>query len=178
MDKIKKIYNAFTTLVVTMVVILAMLLAGVRVFGVQIYTVLSGSMEPVYKTGSVIYVVDVKEPEKLQEGDVITFSLQGGTTATHRIIEVVEEDGVKYRTKGDANEMADGGLVSPEDIIGKPVFTVPGLGYLISYMQTKPGRLFTIAAGAFILLLVILPDIIFEDKDKKKDKGDKENESK
>ncbi|MBR6801107.1 MAG: signal peptidase I [Eubacteriaceae bacterium] len=172
MEILKKIFNGFTTILVLLVVILAMLLAGVRVFGIDIYTVLSGSMEPTYQTGSVIYVKDVDDPYSLTEGDIITFAISGGDTlATHRIIEVVNENGtVAYRTKGDANDMADGSLVSPENIIGKPIFTVPKLGYLISYMQTKPGRLFAIAGGALILLLVILPDIIFEDEDKKKEK--------
>ena len=39
--------------------VLALLLVGVRLFGMQVFTVLSGSMEPTYQTGSLIYVKDV-----------------------------------------------------------------------------------------------------------------------
>jgi signal peptidase len=94
--------------------------------GLQGYVVLSGSMEPVYHTGSVIYVQSKVDASALEEGQIITFRLTGDTIATHRIIEVVEENGaVRYRTKGDANEVADGSLVDPAQVIGTPSFRFP-----------------------------------------------------
>ena len=81
----KKIWNIFTTLLVIAAVVLAMLLVGVRLFGLQVYTVLSGSMEPTYHTGSLIYVKKV-DPYTLSTGDVITFMLNEETIATHRIL--------------------------------------------------------------------------------------------
>ena len=51
-----KIWNAITTALVVAVVLLALMLAGPRVIGMQVFTVLSGSMEPTYHTGSLIYV--------------------------------------------------------------------------------------------------------------------------
>jgi len=178
MEKIKKVCNAITTLIVIVALILAMLLVGVRMFGLQVYTVLSGSMEPVYHTGSVIYVKPADDPAALEEDTVITFYLGGTTVATHRIIEVVEtENGIAYRTKGDANDVEDGGLVKPESIIGTPVFTIPKLGYIISFIQTKPGRLFTMALIAFTVLLGIIPDILSEEKDEKKTGKNKKKET-
>ena len=56
MESFKKIWNGITTVIVILVVILAILLAGVRLFGLQVFTVLSGSMEPTYHVGSLIYV--------------------------------------------------------------------------------------------------------------------------
>ena len=56
MRKLKKAWNVLTTIVVIIVVCAAVLLVGVRLIGLQPYTVLSGSMEPVYHTGSLIYV--------------------------------------------------------------------------------------------------------------------------
>ncbi len=179
MEKIKKICNSITTVIVIIALILAMLLVGVRIFGLQVYTVLSGSMEPVYHTGSVIYVKSVDDPAALEEDTVITFYLGGTTVATHRIIEVVQsEEGVSYRTKGDANDVEDGGLVDPRNIIGTPVFTIPKLGYLISFIQTKPGRMFTIALVAFTILLGLIPDILCDERDDKKKKAAKKAESK
>ena len=52
----KKLWNMITTVLVALVVILAILLVGVRVIGLTPYVVLSGSMEPTYHTGSLIYV--------------------------------------------------------------------------------------------------------------------------
>jgi len=43
---LKKVWNSVTTALVVLVVILALLLVGARVGGLQGFTVLSGSMEP------------------------------------------------------------------------------------------------------------------------------------
>ena len=53
---IKKIWNIISIVIVVVVVALAVLLVGVRVIGFDTYAVLSGSMEPTYHTGSLIYV--------------------------------------------------------------------------------------------------------------------------
>ena len=156
-------------------VIVALLLVGARLTGLQVFTVLSGSMEPAYHVGSLIYVKDV-DPFELESGDVITFMLDENTVATHRIVEVVpdEEDDsvVRFRTKGDANENVDGSLVHYKNVIGSPVFTIPYLGYAVSYIQNPPGTYVAISAGAILLLLVFLPDLFGDDKKKKKDADD------
>ena len=164
-----KIWNAVTTLLVTAVVILALLLVGVRLIGMQVFTVLSGSMEPTYHTGALLYVKDVDYTE-LKEGDVITFMLDEDTVATHRIVGVVPDENdptvIRYRTKGDANENEDASLVHYKNVIGMPVFTIPYLGYLASYIQNPPGTYIAISAGAILLILVFLPDLFFDDKKK------------
>ena len=166
---VKKIWKGVTTVLVTLVVILALLLVGARVIGLQIFTVLSGSMEPTYHVGSLIYVKSVDYRE-LKAGDAITFMLDENTVATHRIVEVVpdEEDSaiLRYRTKGDANEVEDGSLVHYKNVIGTPVCTIPYLGYVASYIQNPPGTYIAISGGAILLLLVFLPDL-FGDDDKK-----------
>ena len=171
----KKIWKCITSVLVALVVIVALLLVGARLIGLQVFTVLSGSMEPAYHVGSLIYVKDV-DPFELESGDVITFMLDENTVATHRIVEVVpdEEDDsvVRFRTKGDANENVDGSLVHYKNVIGSPVFTIPYLGYAVSYIQNPPGTYVAISAGAILLLLVFLPDLFGDDKKKKKDADD------
>lgn len=165
-DTLRKIWNGFTAALVAAAVLLAVLLAGVRLFGLEIYTVLSGSMEPAYHTGSVIYVRRT-DASGLKAGDVITFRLAGGAVATHRIVEITGEgDSLRFRTKGDANDTEDGKLVSPEDLMGKVVFTLPYLGYAVEFIQTPAGRGTAIAAGAFLLLLLMLPDGLFPETPK------------
>ena len=101
---LKKIWNFVSTVLVAVVVLLALLLAGARIFGLQVFTVLSGSMEPTYHTGSLIYVKKV-DPFTIQPGQPITFMLDEKTVATHRVVGVVpdEEDAtvIRFRTKGD-----------------------------------------------------------------------------
>lgn len=168
MRKLKKAWNVLTTIVVIIVVCAAVLLVGVRLIGLQPYIVLSGSMEPVYHTGSLIYVKEA-DYTKLQPGDVITFAISEDMVATHRIVEVIpdeEEPSVlRYRTKGDANEAEDGKLVHYKNVIGTPAFTIPYLGYVAAYIQKPPGKYIAIAAGAIFLILLILPEL-FDDKKK------------
>ena len=166
---VKKIWNVLTWTLVALVVVLAVLLVGVRLVGMQVFTVLSGSMEPTYHTGSLIYVKQV-DPFELASGDVITFMLDEDTVATHRIVEVVpDEEGpsvIRFRTKGDANETEDGGLVHYKNVVGTPVFTIPKLGYVANYIQKPPGLYVALSAGAILLILVFLPDIFADDKKK------------
>lgn len=160
---------------IALMLLLAMLLVGMRIFGLQIYTVLSGSMEPAYRTGALVYVRKV-DPHALEEGKVITFRLQNGTVATHRIVEVLDSTSAygqnAYRTKGDANETPDAVLVSESQIIGSPLFTVPYLGYLATYIQHPPGVYWTIGVCLAILLYVLAIDQITGDKTKKNQKGE------
>ena len=158
----KKIWNAVTTVLVVIVVIFALLLVGARVIGLLPLTVLSGSMEPNYPVGSLIYVKKV-DPLTLEAGDVITYTIDEDTVVTHRIVEVIPDENdptiVRFKTKGDANEAIDGTLAYSPNVAGTPVFTIPYLGYVASYIQNPPGTYIAISAGAILLMLVFLPDV-------------------
>ena len=165
---LKKVWNVVSSILVALVVILALLLVGARVAGLQVFTVLSGSMEPTYHTGSLIYVKKV-DPYAIQEGQPITFMLDENTVATHRVVGIVpdEEDPtvIRFRTKGDANEAEDARLVHYKNVIGTPVFSIPYLGYATNYIQHPPGMYVAISAGAILLLLMFLPDMFPDDRD-------------
>jgi len=173
-NTIKQVWNAVTTVLVGLMVILAALLWGFRLFGYEVLVVQSGSMEPNYHVGALVYVKPVDAAE-LETGDVITFELGGGVRGTHRIIEVLEDNGrLSFRTKGDNNDDADVNPVLPEAILGEVKFTIPYLGFLISYIQQPPGTYVAISVVAVLLLLTILPDIIFpEENDKNKQEDSK-----
>ena len=168
---LKKIWNVISSILVAVVVLLALLLVGARIVGLQVFTVLSGSMEPTYHTGSLIYVKKV-DPYTIEVGQPITFMLDENTVATHRVVGIVpdEEDSsvIRFRTKGDANEAEDGGLVHYKNVLGTPIFSIPYLGYVADYIQHPPGMYVAISAGAVLLLLVFLPDVFADDKDREK----------
>ena len=164
---IKRIWNTVTTVLVGLVVGLAVLVWGVQLLGLDVLVVQSGSMEPAYPTGSLVYLIKA-DAEELEVGDVVTFKLSANVRGTHRIIEVVEQEGRRFfRTKGDANEHADNGLLAPEDIVGQVLFGIPLLGYVIAYIQNPPGTYVAIAVGALLALLTFLPDLLTEDGKKK-----------
>ncbi|MBQ4067246.1 MAG: signal peptidase I [Clostridia bacterium] len=183
-DKVKKIWNAATSVLIALVVVLAILLAGMRLFGFNVFTVLSGSMEPVIHTGSIVYVKEVK-PEDIRTGDVITYMLDENTISTHRVVEVIpdEEDPtvIRYKTKGDANASEDGVPVHCQNVIGEVQFSIPYLGYVANFIQNPPGMYVAIAAGLLLLILIFMPEILAPEKEKEKKKGDDkgtdENES-
>ena len=162
MDR-KKIWNIVSTAFVVLIVLFAVLMVGVRLVGIRPFVVLSGSMEPTYQTGSLIYVRDV-DPFKLEAGDVITFMMNETTVATHRIVGVVPDEDdpsvIRFRTKGDANEFEDGMLVHYKNVIGSPMFTIPLLGYVSSYISRPPGLYVGVMALAIIILLMFVPDIL------------------
>ncbi len=167
---LKKIWNIITSILVSLAVLLALLLVGARVVGLQVFTVLSGSMEPTYHTGALIYVKKV-DPSTIREGQVITFMLDEDTIATHRVVDIVPDEKdpsvLRFRTKGDANEAEDGTLVHYKNVVGTPVFSIPYLGYVANYIQHPPGMYVAISAGAVLLLLIFLPDVFAGEKKKK-----------
>jgi len=176
MKQLKKIWDMFTTALTVCFVLLAVALVGMRLFGFQVFSVLSGSMEPLYHVGSLIYVKEVDYHE-LKSGDVITYMLSEDTVSTHRIVEVVPDQDdpavVRYLTKGDANEAADGTLVHYKNVLGKPVFTIPYLGYVADFIQKPPGTYAAIAIGAVLLALMFLPDLFREEEPQKRGKYEK-----
>lgn len=173
----KKIWNIITTVIVVIVVVFAVLLVGLRLVGVQVYSVISGSMEPEYPVGALIYVKEV-DPAEVKVGDVITFVLSNDMPATHRVI-AIDAENQHFYTRGDANFNIDettGEKIYTEDppvhfnnLIGKPIFKIPFLGYVAYYVQHPPGMYIALAVGAIILALAFLPDIFAKtDKTEKK----------
>ena len=159
---VKKIWNGVSTALVVVVVLLAVLLAGARLLGLQVYTVLSGSMEPQYHVGSIIYVKEV-EPSELKVGDAISFLISENTVATHRIIEILPDEDdpnvIRFRTKGDNNDIEDTNPVHSNNVLGKVVGTIPLLGYVSDFVQNPPGTYITLGAVFVLILAVFLPDI-------------------
>lgn len=167
MKALAKLWNIVSTILVVLIVILAILLGGVRLVGLRPFAVLSGSMEPAYHVGSLIYV-KACDPADVEVGDPITFVLDEDlNVATHRVIEIDAENQHFY-TKGDANNAPDGAPVYFKNLIGRPVFTIPYLGYFSNWITTPPGMYVALAAAGVFLILLFLPDVL-----KKADEADK-----
>lgn len=158
MQTIKKVWGIVSWVLVCVVVLAAVFLMGSRLLGYRVFNIVSGSMEPVYRVGDLIYVQEV-DPNTVQPGDVITFVLNEDlVVATHRVVRVDAEK-QRFYTKGDANETEDGGSVHFKNLIGVPRFNIPGLGHVSDFIQKAPGLYITIAAVAVLLLLAFLPDL-------------------
>lgn len=118
-----------TILTVIIAVIVLLILGFCKRFSVNI--VLSGSMEPVLKTGGIVFTdKEKKEPEI---GDIITYQMEN-TLVTHRVSGI---KGDTYMTKGDANDREDAMPVFPSQILGTVVFFLPYLGYGMAFLRQK-----------------------------------------
>ena len=165
-EKLKKIWDSVTTVLVVLVVIFALLLMGSRLAGLQVFTVVSGSMEPTYSVGDLIYVKTV-DPDSVKVGDPITFVLNEElVVATHRVV-AVDGQNRQFTTKGDANENPDAAKVHYNNLIGVPVFAIPLLGYVSAYIQSPPGMYVAIGLGVLLLAVVFLPDLLSKKEPKK-----------
>lgn len=97
------------------------------------YVVLTGSMEPSISPGDYVTILKVNK-DKLKEGDVITYTRENAAV-THKIVSI---DGDTVITQGTANNIADD-PITKEDIIGKCVFKIPKVGYIMKFMSSLSG---------------------------------------
>lgn len=153
----KKVCNIISSVIVAVLVILVVLLYGGYLFGIKPYSVLTGSMEPTYPVGSVVYIKNINA-ENLKVGDAISFYTTSSVVATHRIVKI---DNVKHQvtTKGDANNVEDA-PTDFEQIIGKVVLGIPYLGYVAMWFMSVPGKLSIAAVFLLSILLVFIPDVV------------------
>ena len=165
-----KLFKGIYYIVLVVVVLLAILFVG-SVFPIpgnyKIMTVLSGSMEPTIKMGSVVIM---KPSEDYKIGDIITFqkTARAKNPITHRIVEMeVIEGNPVYITKGDANEDPDSGRVYKNQIIGKVLFSIPFLGYAVDFVRKPIGFILVIVVPGAIIILDELRKIFIEIKKKK-----------
>lgn len=121
--------------------------------GYRLYAVLSGSMSPAFDAGSLVAVRPV-DPDKIGEDDVITFISANGTMVTHRIVGIERQDGLRFVTKGDANNSADSGTVPEDRVVGVVTLALPWLGRLLMFSQTRHGLLTMIIIPALVVLIL------------------------
>jgi signal peptidase len=106
-------------------------------------------MHPNIAPGSMVYV---RKDQFYNPDDVISFTVAGGDTVTHRVIRS-ERNGntVQYITKGDANTIPDKTPVSADKIIGKVFFNIPYVGHVINFLKTPNG----------FISLIVFPITVF-----------------
>lgn len=136
--------------VLTLLSLLLVTMAAPRLLGYQSYVIYGSSMEPTIKLGSLV-VAKPANVDDLQVGDIVVFRSDGnGTTVTHRIVAIREEDGRRFfETKGDASNGADPAEVGLENGAQQVAYHLPYLGYFVHFANSITG----------IMLLVILPAI-------------------
>jgi len=146
MNILKKIVNILSNITYLFIILYVLICLPVLI-GYKPLVVLSGSMEPTYKVGSIIYYKKVN-PSDLHVNDVVTFHYNNETFITHRIVNIEENN---YQTQGDANNTPDYRLITFSDIQGKvSEFSIPYLGYYVNFINN---HIYLLFIAFFILLL-------------------------
>ncbi|WP_019154417.1 signal peptidase I [Robertmurraya massiliosenegalensis] len=123
------------------------------IFGFNMLTILTGSMEPGFTQGDFIIIRPYSTDEPMID-DVVTYRKESGTFVTHRIVDVVNRNGTSlFQTKGDANNVVDEALVHPDQIVGSVMVKIPKLGFLLKFVKSPLG-LITITSILFLSLIV------------------------
>lgn len=131
---------------------LLLLVSAVPIAQIGVKIVQSGSMEPAIKTGSIVVI---KTAPAYEVGDVITFFFNSAdkTPTTHRIVKVSEDDGEgRYLTKGDANENVDPREIEEDTVVGKVLFSIPVVGYILDFAKKPIGFALIIGVPAALII--------------------------
>ena len=115
----------------TLIGILGVMLLLLPQIGISVDSIMSGSMEPVLRTGGIVFT-DTKE-RRPEIGDIVTYQV-GENRVTHRVI---RKERKGYVTKGDANNKEDPTVVTADQIIGKVIFSFPCLGYAAVFVRQR-----------------------------------------
>jgi signal peptidase len=115
--------------------------------------VLTDSMVPEIYSGDLI-ICKTADAEDIEVNDVISFfdpAGNGTSIVTHRVIEIVEDDGeIFFRTRGDNNNTEDKELVPAENLVGVYKMRIAGAGHIAMFMQSTAG----------LIICVVLPIIL------------------
>lgn len=162
MLKNKKITILYAMLIFSIFLLAVLTIVIPKALNVTPYVISDNKMAPEYQKDGLVFVKDVMEP--IHVGDTITYyENQGKSIKTRRVLAVDNKiDG--YFVKGDNSVKAEMGLVHERNLIGRPHFYLPYIGFLA---DTK---VMTIIKSSFFVgaILMTLSTLFFQTEMKHK----------
>ncbi len=160
--KLKNIANIILKTISILIIILliitiirSLVFKKTDIFGYRVYLIMSGSME---QEISVEDAILVRETNQLLKGDIIAFQ-NGNSVTVHRIVNIKTEGNKKlYQTKGDNNNIEDSNLVEQNQIKGKYVMKISGLGKIAMFF--KRNLIFVILSLVILTAVFIIKRLI------------------
>ena len=151
----------FLQAAVAPILVLLAIFGFALVSGLRLCPIQSGSMEPEIPTYSYCLISTRYDYDSLQVGDIIVYDHPyDHMQVVHRIIAVLP-DGII--TKGDANPVDDGILLTEGDIYGVYLGHIPGVGRIVNIIRTPVGIGFILA----IVVLLLISDVRSQQKKSK-----------
>ena len=135
-----------------------MLAAAVFPVAVGMHTcvVRSGSMAPAIDTGDLVISRSIS-PSEVSVGEIVTFKDPegGGRLITHRVRAMHQRNGRFYfLTRGDANSGFEHWNLAQSATLGRVVYRIPKLGYLVAPVASGPGHLLFVVLPALLLCAI------------------------
>lgn len=154
------VLSVMGTILLVVVIVLCVPITIPQMFGYQVYTVISGSMEPAIPTDSLVYTRSVP-PEDVKEEDVIAFYGADDSAAivTHRVVKNQVVEG-QFVTKGDANKKEDPMPVPYSNLLGRVELTIPFMGRILAAVASTSGKIATVCLIGFAVVLHIIAGVI------------------
>lgn len=157
------------------------------ILGYRVFTIATGSMEPVYNINDVILVKDT-DPSTLKKGDDIAYlgnrDAVKGLIVTHRIIriETFSDGKVHYTLKGVNNKYEDPSITE-DQILGKVVGKLPVVNFINHVVKNIYGFFFLVFCPLVLVIFLEIADTIIDMKLEKNEirlieKEDKKNKKK
>ncbi|KAK1891692.1 Signal peptidase complex catalytic subunit SEC11A [Dissostichus eleginoides] len=128
-----------------------------------IVVVLSGSMEPAFHRGDLLFLTNrVEDP--IRVGEIVVFRIEGREIPiVHRVLKIHEKEtgDIKFLTKGDNNAVDDRGLykqgqhwLEKKDVVGRARGFVPYIGIVTILMNDYPKFKYAVLflLGLFVLV--------------------------
>ena len=118
---------------------------------------MAGANDDSFSGGDLVFVKTVKADD-VKKGDVISFfdpAGNGSTITSHRVVEVINEDGkISFKTKGDNNNTEDQMAVPAENLVGIYTgFKIAGAGHVAMFMQTTWGLIICVVLPIILLIV-------------------------
>lgn len=164
----KKVLNIFTTVLLASLVVLVVFVfyqritgSTPRLFGYQLYKVISGSMVPKYQIGDMILVKAI-DPNELKKGDIISYRGEegeyNGKIISHQIVEDPRfENGVLYfQTKGIIENAPYDPIITEDQVLGIVIKKMPILTVIYGFFETVYGLIFVLAVLGYMLFVEIM----------------------
>lgn len=130
-----------------------------------IVVVLSGSMEPAFHRGDLLFLTNYQE-EPLRVGEIVVFKIEGrDIPIVHRVLRLHDKkdanNTVKFITKGDNNSVDDRSLyaqgqlwLTPKDVVGRARGFLPYVGMVTIYMNEYPKFKYAVLGCLALYVLV------------------------
>lgn len=171
--RLRTVGHVLVTIVFVAVILLTIVIAVPGILGAdETYVVRSGSMAPSINAGDVVVVKSVTATN-IDRGDIVTYQRASKDTAgqntkriTHRVVAINRTaDGLRFYTKGDANEERDSQPVAPSQIIGGVWFHIPLVGWVVAFTNTTIGRILLLVVPGLLLVINEVYTLFAEDSD-------------